>query len=658
MFFKTALFVVLSFYASFAQALDLGLKISSKEKWKTWGDYILGQDLKAGFEELGHNVTPSYIGDFYPKDTPNTDIDVYMFGFNSFNPPKNKKNVMYLYYPLEIANSKKYKNLKNIKEPDWYSLQTELWDYDMIAVASPKFQKEINKLGIKTILAPQFTNPKKFYYEYDKTKAHDILFVGRPGYERISAKWAIESGFDVALYGKGWQEKMPIKYYKGDYIDNNELHKYYSSAKIVLNDTRTDMKNAGFISNRIFDVTASGGFIISDYMEEIELFYGDSIPMFNTKEELKELLEYYLSHPEEREKKAKEAQKITLEKFTNTVVAKNIIDNMTYNKNLDYSKYIMRIPFSNKSKGIGDYWLVNDLVKGFENNNIDIKEYFIKNGKYNYDDFYQNAGNLIYTQFKSNNFEDLMNDGKNKIMYLYFPTFIPKKNKFKNTDDDFVYNTDVELNNYLEYFDVIVTPAKNTYKTLKNYGYNASFVTQFTNPDKFKNEYDESKKSELLFIGSTWYERESVKYAIELGYDISVYGLNWKNKIPEKYIKGGFIDNNELNRYYSSAKIVLSDHAEDLEESGLVINRIYDATAAKAFVISEYSPYIEEIYGDSIPMFKNKEEFRNLVDFYLNNPVDREEKARKAQAITLENHTNSVIVNKIINIFNDLSKGK
>lgn len=657
MFFKIALCIVLSLYASFANALDVGLKISAGEKWKIWGDYILGQDLKLGFEDLGHKVKPSYMNDYYKKDTLNTDIDVYMHGFVPFNPPKNKTNVLYLYYPLSTAQSHKYKNLENVVEPDWYSLQTELWDYDLIAVASNKYQKKIDKLGIKTVFTPQFTNPKKFYYDYDETKAHDILFVGRPGYERISAKWAIESGFEVALYGSGWKEIAPKDFFKGDYIDNNELNKYYSSAKIVLNDTRDDMKKDGFISNRVFDVTASGGFLISDYMEEIEYFYGDSIPMFKTKEELKNLLDFYLSHPDERAKKAKKAQEITLKNFTNKVIAQNIINSLQNDKNTNKAKYVIKLPFSKNNKSIGDYWLIKDLVEGFKNNNVDIKEYFLEKNKYSYDKFYEDAKNLIYAQFKNNDFSDIMGEHKNKMIYLYFPTFVPRRGKFRNTEDEFKYNKDIELNNFLEYFDVIATPAKKKFEELIEYGYNASFVTQFTNPNKFKYEYDENIKSELLFIGSTWYERESVKYAVELGYDVSVYGLGWKDKIPDKYIKGGFIDNNKVNSYYSSAKIVLSDHAEDLEEIGLVINRIYDATMAKAFVISEYSPYIEELYGDSIPMFKNKEEFKRLVDFYLNNKEAREEKIKKAYAITLENYTNSMIARKMINLFELLQKG-
>ena len=125
-------------------------------------------------------------------------------------------------------------------------------------------------------------------------------------------------------------------------------------------------------------------------------------------------------------------------------------------------------------------------------------------------------------------------------MYLYFPTFIPKRGKFKNGDVKFSYNTDVFLDNDLERFDLIATPAKKTFEELKELGYNTRFVSQFTNPKKFYSNYKEDKKSKLLFVGSTWYERESVKYATELGYDVDVYGLNWNGKIPDKYIKGGF----------------------------------------------------------------------------------------------------------------------
>ena len=640
-----------------AQTYNVGLKISAADNWETWGDYILGNDLKIGLESIGCSVLPAYMDNLYPEHAKNTDIDIYMHGFVPFNPKKNKTNVLYLYYPLETANMHKYKNIENTKEPYWYSLQTELWDYDLIAVASPTYQKEIEKLGIKTIFTPQFTNPQKFYYEYDENAAHDILFVGRPGYERISAKWAIESGFDVALYGEGWEGKAPKELIKGIYIDNKKLHKYYASAKIVLNDTRQDMKKYGFISNRIFDATASGAFVISDYMPEIEKFYGDSIPMFKTKEDLKKLLDYYLSHPEERLKKAKQAQQITLRDFTAQSVARRIMSALFEDeKNDTPQKLIIKSPWPKSATNIGDYWLGLDMEDGFRDAGFEVKNYYF-NQKFYPDEFYRQADNLLYMQFKYNEVQK-EDDSKNKIMYLYFPTEVPDIKKFKNTQDNFVYNTAAYLNDELQYFDMIATPAKNMLPKLLEKGHKAVFVPQFTNPQKFKAEYDENLSSNLLFVGSAWYERVSVTYALENGYDISVYGLNWEDKLPKKYFKGKYINNNELNKYYSSAKIVLSDHPDDLAEMGLVINRIYDTTACGAFVISEYSPFIEEIYGDAIPMYKNSQEFKKLVDFYLAHPEERTKKAQKAQEITLKNYTNTAVAKKLKKYFNQIGRDK
>ena len=83
------------------------------------------------------------------------------------------------------------------------------------------------------------------------------------------------------------------------------------------------MKDYGVISNRIYDASASGSLVISDYMKEIEDIYGDSVPMWKSKEELIELVKYYLDpkNENERKEKANRAREITLKNFTNQVVA-------------------------------------------------------------------------------------------------------------------------------------------------------------------------------------------------------------------------------------------------------------------------------------------------------------------------------------------------
>ena len=85
------------------------------------------------------------------------------------------------------------------------------------------------------------------------------------------------------------------------------------------------MLEAGFINNRIFDVTACKGFLISSYSPEIKEIYGDNIPMFKTADELKTLTDYYLNHPEERHKKAEAAYQITKERFGRDKIVKEML---------------------------------------------------------------------------------------------------------------------------------------------------------------------------------------------------------------------------------------------------------------------------------------------------------------------------------------------
>lgn len=201
-----------------------------------------------------------------------------------------------------------------------YSLD-EVRNADLIFTGSLKKDREYKNLGLNSHFFPQFTRLDKFYNAYDEKYKTKLLFVGNVWSKEMRRKtvdYAVRNNIDIDIYGKGWRDMLDAqKHYliKGEQIVNDKLKYYYSSADIVFNDTREDMIEAGFISNRIFDVTACGGFIISDYIKEIEEIYGDSIVMYKTEEEFVKLVDYYLAHPEEREAKAKKAQEITIKNF-------------------------------------------------------------------------------------------------------------------------------------------------------------------------------------------------------------------------------------------------------------------------------------------------------------------------------------------------------
>ncbi len=266
------------------------------------GDYWLGKDMATEFENIGYAVDTSYINSQYllPAEVYirmrglTTDYDHHRFGLI---------NLFYLIYMgIDYRDEKSYTE----------QLENSMRGSDVFVSASKYWADKMTKLGYQSHYLPQFTNPHKFYYDYDERFKSEVLFVGNFHFYRKGLIWAIKQGAPITIYGDNYPAGMAKK----KYVDNRILRKYYSSAKIVLNDAMDTMKRYGFVSNRIFDATACGVLVISDYMPEIKEIYGDSVPMYKDEKELLKLIDYYLKHDDERQRLAKKAQQITLRNYT------------------------------------------------------------------------------------------------------------------------------------------------------------------------------------------------------------------------------------------------------------------------------------------------------------------------------------------------------
>ncbi len=292
------------------------------------GDYWVAKDIEAKFKELGYR---SLI--YFPSSQISNigDIDIYIRGGIPLPKrmiSKDRFSIMYFLFPF-FNNEEKF-NTENF-DMNYYidEIKDELLKFDAVAIASEKLVTILkNKYNFNVYYVPQFTDLKKFYYDYDEKLKSEILFVGNKTFYRKAPAIVLENNLPITIYGDNWGDVAKAKY-----VDNQILRKYYSSAKIVLNDTRESMKTLGFVINRIFDVTACNGFIISDYVKEVEEIYGDSVPMYKTDEELIDLLKYYLDPKNEQERleKAQRAYEITINNFTADIISnkfENIIKDL------------------------------------------------------------------------------------------------------------------------------------------------------------------------------------------------------------------------------------------------------------------------------------------------------------------------------------------
>jgi glycosyltransferase involved in cell wall biosynthesis len=133
--------------------------------------------------------------------------------------------------------------------------------------------------------------------------------------------------------------------------------------------------------------------------------------------------------------------------------------------------------------------------------------------------------------------------------------------------------------------------------------------------------------------------RTAVADAIASGLRPAIYGSGWEQFVDPALIVRDYIDNEDLARVYSSAGVVLNDHWDSMRDWGFVSNRIFDALACGAPVISDDMPEVAELFDGAVPTFRDADQLRALVDEVLADPGGARTRARHGMDIVLARHT-------------------
>jgi spore maturation protein CgeB len=167
------------------------------------------------------------------------------------------------------------------------------------------------------------------------------------------------------------------------------------------------------------------------------------------------------------------------------------------------------------------------------------------------------------------------------------------------------------------------------------------YLPQATDASRFgQAKRDASLATEVLFVGNSRnQDRPVVRWAVENRLPLSVYGDGWEGRIPRRYWKGQYFPNERLPDLYASAAIVLNDHWPDMRREGIVSNRILDALAAGALVLSDPVAGLDDLVGDAVPTFSSPEELARLVHEVLADPDVRHERVDKGRRCVLDRHT-------------------
>lgn len=155
---------------------------------------------------------------------------------------------------------------------------------DLTITFSDRARERYRELGIDSVRVPFAASDIHIYRETEKK--YDITFIGNLGRKRLTlTKKLIRDGFKVRIFGSYWNGFIPSDFLSPP-VFGPDMVSIINQSKISLN----FHQDVNFGPNmRFFEITASGGTMVTDNAEDSKKFVDERGAMFyENYEELKE----------------------------------------------------------------------------------------------------------------------------------------------------------------------------------------------------------------------------------------------------------------------------------------------------------------------------------------------------------------------------------
>jgi hypothetical protein len=266
----------------------------------SWGDLHFARDLQRALRRLGRPTRIQLRDEWRQPWAARDDVAINLLGVSE--PPCASGQVNVLWH---------------ISHPDVAS--PELYErHDLVFVASDPFAAWMrDQVSVPVQPLHQAADPERFAPGREGPQ-HELLFVANSrGVRRHVLYDLLPTERDLAVYGRSWTpERLDPRYLAGELVPNEDLAGFYASAGIVLNDHWTDMQREGFLSNRLYDASASGAFVISDAIDGLREEFDGGVVAYHGRAELRDLVEGFLADPDARSACAARARAAVLAHHT------------------------------------------------------------------------------------------------------------------------------------------------------------------------------------------------------------------------------------------------------------------------------------------------------------------------------------------------------
>jgi O-antigen biosynthesis protein len=260
-----------------ARRIVIRIGVSERKYRVHWGDWHYAIALAGALRSSGHLTAVVCQNEPLPRELRDGyDVVLDIRGPGEYE-PNNAVSVIWLISHPEAAPP------------------AVLASYDVRLLASQRLVENARDAGLSAELLPQATDAVRFRLPAEvRRDGHSLAFVGSTrNVKRPVVEAAIKQALPIAIYGAGWRDRYgTIPNLIAQSIPNHLLPSLYSRAVAVLNDHLPTMKSWGIVSNRVFDVLACGGCLVTDTFLELEdLTQGYSVHAYRSVAELRDAVD-------------------------------------------------------------------------------------------------------------------------------------------------------------------------------------------------------------------------------------------------------------------------------------------------------------------------------------------------------------------------------
>lgn len=139
-------------------------------------------------------------------------------------------------------------------------------------------------------------------------------------------------------------------------------------------------------------------------------------------------------------------------------------------------------------------------------------------------------------------------------------------------------------------------------------------LLQATNPDRFRLSAA-TTGDHLLFVGTPRKAmRPIVQFAIEAGHPPVIFGSGWEGYVDSALVRASSLAADAVGAEYARARAVLNDHWPEMAAEGFLSNRLFDAAATGAAIISDRAAGLDEVFGATVRTADSADDLAALLD--------------------------------------------